>query len=203
MTNDLSIWHTAASSFFFIFFSFKSYAHIQTLTLSRIYQHYMFLHHSQTGPYLVKLQVYLAPIILKRCAITPDSCCSLNTIRFYIILKPVTLALPTFSGLNTIRFYIILKPFQSVILFLGCLNTIRFYIILKPRLRTLPSEVRLNTIRFYIILKPTGALLILAIVWIPYVFTSFSNCVNHSGSTPVVWIPYVFTSFSNFQIEIF
>ena len=120
----------------------------------------MFLHHSQTGPYLVKLQVYLAPIILKptdrcslsrlclntiilkRCAITPDSCCSLNTIRFYIILK----------------------PFQSVILFLGCLNTIRFYIILKPSISVSCENLCLNTIRFYIILKPTGALLILAIV---------------------------------------
>ena len=124
----------------------------------------MFLHHSQTGPYLVKLQVYLAPIILKptdRCSL---SRLCLNTMHFYIILKRHVCDVPGHHCLNTIRFYIILKPFQSVILFLGCLNTIRFYIILKPRLRTLPSEVRLNTIRFYIILKPTGALLILAIV---------------------------------------
>ena len=197
MTNDLSIWHTAASSLFYIFFSFKSYAHIQTLTLSRIYQHYMFLHHSQTGPYLVKLQVYLAPIILKptdRCSLSrlclntmhfyiilkrhvcdvPGHHC-LNTIRFYIILKRCAITPDSCCSLNTIRFYIILKPFQSVILFLGCLNTIRFYIILKPSISVSCENLCLNTIRFYIILKPTGALLILAIVWIPYVFTSFSN----------------------------
>ena len=156
MTNDLSIWHTAASSLFYIFFSFKSYAHIQTLTLSRIYQHYMFLHHSQTGPYLVKLQVYLAPIILKptdrcslsrlclntmhfyiilkRCAITPDSCCSLNTIRFYIILKPRLRTLPSEVRLNTIRFYIILKHTWAKCWNVHSLNTIRFYIILKPQI---------------------------------------------------------------------
>ena len=155
MTNDLSIWHTAASSLFYIFFSFKSYAHIQTLTLSRIYQHYMFLHHSQTGPYLVKLQVYLAPIILKptdRCSL---SRLCLNTMHFYIILKRHVCDVPGHHCLNTIRFYIILKRCAITPDSCCSLNTIRFYIILKPRLRTLPSEVRLNTIRFYIILKPS------------------------------------------------
>ena len=41
----------------------------------------------------------------------------------------------------------------------------------------------------------------LCYVWVPYVFTSFSNDLRtrHSGYT--VWVPYVFTSFSNFRSD--
>ena len=79
------------------------------------------------------------------------------------------------SSLNTIRFYIILKPARIITVYMTCLNTIRFYIILKQaiinRLNSFSFEyytflhhsqtinpcptvaLSLNTIRFYIILK--------------------------------------------------
>ena len=34
-------------------------------------------------------------------------------------------------------------------------------------------------------------------VWIPYIFTSFSNPVSILTGVKFVWIPYIFTSFSN------
>ena len=57
-----------------------------------MFEYYTFLHHSQTGVIFLS-----API-------------SLNTIRFYIILKPFWVMETRKNGLNTIRLYIILKP---------------------------------------------------------------------------------------------
>ena len=57
------------------------------------------------------------------------------------------------SSLNTIRFYIILKPARIITVYMTCLNTIRFYIILKQGIGLTAILWRLNTIRFYIILK--------------------------------------------------
>ena len=39
-------------------------------------------------------------------------------------------------------------------------------------------------------------------VWILYVFTSFSNYLHQSGQIVVVWILYVFTSFSNWRRQL-
>ena len=67
--------------------------------------------------------------------------------------------------------------------------------------RTQNRESGLNTIYLYIILKLLQRTAIEPAVWIPYIFTSFSNdpCCG-SGST-LVWIPYIFTSFSNAYAE--
>ena len=82
-----------------------------------MFEYYTFLHHSQTGVIFLS-----API-------------SLNTIRFYIILKPVLSGLALMVCLNTIRFYIILKPVKEMPGIFHRLNTIRFYIILKPQIQ--------------------------------------------------------------------
>ena len=58
---------------------------------------------------------------------------SLNTIRFYIILKPKSRVFAADNSLNTIRFYIILKQAICHVDCYKSLNTIRFYIILKRR----------------------------------------------------------------------
>ena len=56
------------------------------------FEYYTFLHHSQTPAAIVYDPVRL------------------NTIRFYIILKPRNGLDEIADSLNTIRFYIILKP---------------------------------------------------------------------------------------------
>ena len=123
------------------------------------------------------------------------------------------------NSLNTIHFYIILKRQCWTHFLLLRLNTIHFYIILKLtcRLKTMTSG--LNTIHFYIILKPPRIQGDCYSVWIPYIFTSFSNPVKLQRNqlwrlntihfyiilkptitgqiTFFVWIPYIFTSFSN------
>ena len=63
------------------------------------------------------------------------------------------------------------------------------------------AQASLNTIRFYIILKPPLPEQFKAVVWILYVFTSFSNRHVSLLSIWLVWILYVFTSFSNFPIS--
>ena len=55
----------------------------------------------------------------------------------------------------------------------------------------------MNTIRFYIILKHHHRDWRCKIVWILYVFTSFSNRLFLRFFWLPVWILYVFTSFSN------
>ena len=78
----------------------------------------------------------------------------LNTIRFYIILKPL---LPPTAQSPPFEYYTFLHHSQTVLGKQGqwfCLNTIRFYIILKHLQQVRAADGRLNTIRFYIILKP-------------------------------------------------
>ena len=99
------------------------------------FEYYTFLHHSQTN----------LRILAERL--------SLNTIRFYIILKLIVECVCHIFRLNTIRFYIILKPCGTNNSYSDCLNTIRFYIILKQGHQIQFATNRLNTIRFYIILK--------------------------------------------------
>ena len=81
------------------------------------------------------------------------------------------------------------------------LSTIRFYIILKRTVRQLYCRQGLSTIRFYIILKRILCWEVEYIVWVPYVFTSFSNTANNIISILKVWVPYVFTSFSNLKVQ--
>ena len=59
------------------------------------FEYYTFLHHSQTEEYRLRILA------------------SLNTIRFYIILKLVSTIYNTCFSLNTIRFYIILKLYHN------------------------------------------------------------------------------------------
>ena len=82
----------------------------------KLFEYYMFLHHSQTD------------------GEQGDPADGLNTIRFYIILKRTLRHFSMYTGLNTIRFYIILKLQFPSHFFIFRLNTIRFYIILKPGL---------------------------------------------------------------------
>ena len=58
-----------------------------------------------------------------------------------------------------------------------------------------------STIRFYIILKPKISLLSTKFVSVPYVFTSFSNCIMFWMVYIIVSVPYVFTSFSNLKFK--
>ena len=60
-----------------------------------VFEYYTFLHHSQTNQGRIR------------------SDASLNTIRFYIILKHRVDFHCSFNRLNTIRFYIILKHTTS------------------------------------------------------------------------------------------
>ena len=60
----------------------------------------------------------------------------------------------------------------------------------------------LSTIRFYIILKHTRREKTTWTVWVPYVFTSFSNNMTIINDHFCVWVPYVFTSFSNYKLGI-
>ena len=134
--------------------------HSQTVSVAcprlNLVEYYTFLHHSQTHFRYIPENV------------------GLNTIRFYIILKPWVKIKGEQGGLNTIRFYIILK-LATVLLsldwveyytFLHHSQTMRYSRILKKWVeyytflhhsQTLPSAVSnvdwLNTIRFYIILK--------------------------------------------------
>ena len=72
----------------------------------------------------------------------------LNTIRFYIILKPNILLFPFLFCLNTIRFYIILKLMPAKTNLIMSLNTIRFYIILKLHHRPLHRRERFEYYTF-------------------------------------------------------
>ena len=38
---------------------------------------------------------------------------------------------------------------------------------------------------------------LITVVWVPYIFTSFSNYAWPCNRVPSVWVPYIFTSFSN------
>ena len=58
------------------------------------------------------------------------------------------------------------------------LSTIHFYIILKPCCALCWPAFRLSTIHFYIILKRTNNRKYSRFVWVPYIFTSFSNSVG-------------------------
>ena len=99
-----------------------------------------------------------------------------------------------------------------------CLNTIYLYIILKRYIWRCCKCWCLNTIYLYIILKHINGVFLALGVWIPYIFTSFSNhntdtslrsafeyhiSLHHSQTAypasagKEVWIPYIFTSFSN------
>ena len=122
--------------FFKIPYVFTSFSNPSYVNLSPcLFEYHTFLHHSQTN---VNNQ---------------SSTNSLSTIRFYIILKPLTITTCLFLSLSTIRFYIILKlcSFSASLVF--CLSTIRFYIILKRRSVSASHRAGLSTIRFYIILK--------------------------------------------------
>ena len=55
----------------------------------------------------------------------------------------------------------------------------------------------LSTIHFYIILKQSLLHRITWLVWVPYIFTSFSNITTVRTVACMVWVPYIFTSFSN------
>ena len=55
----------------------------------------------------------------------------------------------------------------------------------------------LSTIHFYIILKRLSGVQGFWKVWVPYIFTSFSNYFHSSMTNGYVWVPYIFTSFSN------
>ena len=136
-------------------------------------------------------------IILKQAANWDSDGICLSTIHFYIILKPCVQPYPIRSGLSTIHFYIILKPREARGWLLYRLSTIHFYIILKlclvwrersTGLSTIHFYIilklspifcrtngRLSTIHFYIILKPMYGYATHRIVWVPYIFTSFSN----------------------------
>ena len=159
------------------------------------FEYYTFLHHSQTQ--------FQQAVLSER----------LNTIRFYIILKPKGYNKLVSDCLNTIRFYIILKRSQTHhehdsvwILYVFTsfsnrrtasdemvgLNTIRFYIILKPHLAYANSADGLNTIRFYIILKPVSWSTLCWMGWILYVFTSFSNLPRFAQSAiPVEYYTFL------------
>ena len=77
------------------------------------------------------------------------------------------------------------------------LSTIHFYIILKRETVNMHRASCLSTIHFYIILKRSGIIAVVDFVWVPYIFTSFSNCWRRDGKCHEVWVPYIFTSFSN------
>ena len=55
----------------------------------------------------------------------------------------------------------------------------------------------LSTIHFYIILKLLQHSTPCIAVWVPYIFTSFSNRNWEHHWATIVWVPYIFTSFSN------
>ena len=101
-----------------------------------MFEYYTFLHHSQTSD-----------------SVSANGN-SLNTIRFYIILKQAII-----NRLNSFSFeyYTFLHHSQTpsgMFPVMLCLNTIRFYIILKQESIRKQALTGLNTIRFYIILKP-------------------------------------------------
>ena len=78
--------------------------------------------------------------------------------------------------LLTYHFLLSFKTIVVGLLLALCLNTIHIYIILKPPHDSAPLLSCLNTIHIYIILKLSFQYHRLKCVWIPYIFTSFSNC---------------------------
>ena len=80
---------------------------------------------------------------------------------------------------------------DNAVLGIGC------YIILKRHKLSQWQFFRLGTIYLYIILKLHTHSFIPASIWIPYIFTSFSNNLSLLKTPAAVWIPYIFTSFSN------
>ena len=81
--------------------------------------------------------------------------------------------------------------------FRNCLSTIHFYIILKQ-----PPETAEGTrvwVPYIFTSFSNSAVQQIApvVVWVPYIFTSFSNQYVSSHTVPDVWVPYIFTSFSN------
>ena len=154
------LFHHLHQCIVWILYVFTSFSNMNCLYNTQCeFEYYTFLHHSQTrsrndtepcdGLNTIRFYIILKP---KICSISSHD--SLNTIRFYIILKPPPVPSHFRESLNTIRFYIILKLGVNNLLCKPCLNTIRFYIILKQTLCIPQVYGSLNTIRFYIILKP-------------------------------------------------
>ena len=81
------------------------------------------------------------------------------------------------------------------------LSTIHFYIILKHSRVFEQWYNSLSTIHFYIILKRCVNKKIAKSVWVPYIFTSFSNRRKQRYTNGAVWVPYIFTSFSNLKFK--
>ena len=65
-------------------------------------------------------------------------------------------------------------------LYKNSLSTIHFYIILKQASYREEKKDGLSTIHFYIILKHIAVKVFTGLVWVPYIFTSFSNIVKSS-----------------------
>ena len=126
------------------------------------------------GIFLCLNTIYLY-IILKPSLVLHPFKLRLNTIYLYIILKHRLNHSFDNVRLNTIYLYIILKLTSVLFLSFVRLNTIYLYIILKHRRIIFQIIKRLNTIYLYIILKPGAYMVWLFPVWIPYIFTSFSN----------------------------
>ena len=78
-----------------------------------------------------------------------------------------------------------------------CLSTIHIYIILKLWGGRGTGKTCLSTIHIYIILKLLMISCWIPSAWVPYIFTSFSNCMPCSSFNRAAWVPYIFTSFSN------
>ena len=96
----------------YVFTSFSNYQHKGVTTW--MFEYYTFLHHSQTLRRSYCIDSLFEYYTFLHHSQTSDSVSangnSLNTIRFYIILKPFWVMETRKNGLNTIRFYIILKP---------------------------------------------------------------------------------------------
>ena len=143
------------------------------------FEYYTFLHHSQTELTVLSAeQTFEYYTFLHHSQTIPEYFVTIQEFEYYTFLHHSQTLIWTSTLISSFEYYTFLHHSQT-----GSVN--------------ISASVSLNTIRFYIILKQKRNRELFWIVWILYVFTSFSNRIGETKTMVLVWILYVFTSFSN------